>query len=1694
MSSSDEAEEIAEQIIQAAKQKHQLLSYISRLEEELKQSQAKSRKKKKEKTEAKYIPVDKVKKESRDCQTGYDSVHMRDKVKTEPSVSQTMYEPAMIGEIMSTMARSMAEQSLPTLTVPVFDGDPGKYHAFLKTFDAIIGNKTIPPETKLFYLCQYTTGEVEQMMQTCLPMSPATGYERARQLLEETYGRNSIIIEHTIQRLVSGPPVKSEDLKGLRQLYMDLVSCNNLLTDLKHVNKLDNISILHKVVERFPFDMKRAWRAKAVKLDELGHDIVLEDIVRFVSKTLTIMSHPVFGTITSDKTSSTKNSAPNPTKSITKPSTSNSKTVYSFSTVTEGTEGQSQSQSKLCKCCNEPHPLFKCDTFKKKTLADRQKFASNNRLCFNCLVPMHSAKECRNERRCQVCSGRHHTLLHQYEVHQSSEQSVPQAQAISRKTSCSVSCTMIVPVYVSSKHGKKIKTYCLLDDQSDTSFISPSLVKRLDLTGDVCSLKLGTMHGTAIVQTFKHKGLVVSNINERDLVTLEVPCLYERDIPYSEDQIPTPKIAQNWPHLSNLPLHPLQSGLPVGIMLGTDMPQALRPRDIVAGGEHEPYGQRSLLGWGIVGNLVGTPVTDGTVRISHRLSAKEIMLDNYDHSQTVSQDDISFLKQMATTAKCDDNGRYVLPLPVKESAPFQPGQNGFQEAEQRLKALKRKLRNDAFREEYSQCMDNLFSNGQAEVISDDQIHKDSQYIPHHGVRHPRSNKLRVVFDCRKLNEHLLQGPDLNSALISVLNRCRLKQVLVVCDIQQMYLQFEVSQEHRDLLRFLWFNEHGDIIHCRMKVHLFGATSSPSVAVYGFRSLADDNREEFPNAARAVENNFYVDDGLLSADTDSEAASLVTELRALCEKGKLKLHKFATNSDTLKPFFESVITPERVLGVKYDVHDDTFSIDVSLQDRPNSNTKRGVLSAIASVYDPLGFSAPLMLEAKLILQESFRQGCDWDEALEEKLMFHWLKWKTQVQSQSVKVPRCLQPISFGTLSRIDFHTFADASSKAYAACTYARLEDSSGHVHCALIMGKSRVVPLNRQFTIPRLELMAACMAAKLGNSVVADFSPTVSSASYYWTDSNVVLGYLRNQSKRFHIFVANRIQQILDLTSVGQWNHVVSDMNPADVATRCEKDMNMWLNGPKFLMNDNPLHDSEESEDIEVEDLPEVKAMTTTCHPGFPSLTDRLQRFSDYFSAQKSVALCMKYGDILKGKSQKGHTSLTTSDMQKAELAILRAVQAEAYEDELSMLTQPHDKKKLKASSKLYCLDPFIDEDGLIRVGGRIKKADVSIKVRHPVILPKHHHISKLLVRQAHEQSWHGGRGATLSTLRSNGYWIGGGRSAMNFTCTMCRRQRGVLQVQKMSDLPKDRLETSAPFTYVSCDLFGPFLCKEKRSEVKRYGVIFVCQASRAVHVETVNEATSDSFINCLRRFIAVRGPIKQLRCDRGTNFVGAKNELEKAYGEIESAQVREYLLHNKCDFVFNFPSASHMGGSWERMIRTIKNLLFTQLVHCGTHLNDESLRTFLAEAAAIMNSRPLTVNDISSLEPLSPNHILTAKSSVVLPPPGKFQREDLYLKKHWRRVQHILNEFWNRWKKEVLAELQTRSKWTQVSRNIAVGDIVILKTEDTPRNKWPLARVTKVFPSEDGLVRKVSLFMGPGNPNVERPIHKLVLLLESSE
>ena len=361
----------------------------------------------------------------------------------------------------------------------------------------------------------------------------------------------------------------------------------------------------------------------------------------------------------------------------------------------------------------------------------------------------------------------------------------------------------------------------------------------------------------------------------------------------------------------------------------------------------------------------------------------------------------------------------------------------------------------------------------------------------------------------------------------------------------------------------------------------------------------------------------------------------------------------------------------------------------------------------------------------------------------------------------------------------------------------------------------------------------------------------------------------------------------------------------------------------------------------------------------------------------------------------------------------------------------------------------------------------------------------------------------TEGALRSAGYWlIGAKRSISSFIhkCVTCRRLRGKFLEQKMADLPTDRLTPGPPFTSVGVDAFGPWHVVARKTRggsanSKRWAILFTCLTCRAIHIEIIETMSSSSFINALRRFQSIRGPVKLYRSDRGTNFIGATEDLNVQAINVEDNTVKNFLHESGSVWKFNPPHSSHMGGVWERMIGVTRRILDGMfLTSKSKDLTHECLVTFMAEVAAIINSRPIAQISSDPEMPLilSPSMLLTGKQEYLPVITDSFTTRDIY-RAQWKHVQVLSDIFWKHWRSDYLQNLQKRRKWYDNKTNLKNGDVILLKDKSVYRGQWPLGIVTEVIKSEDDNVRKaqVRIWKDGASTSYTRPITEMILLID---
>ena len=903
---------------------------------------------------------------------------------------------------------------------------------------------------------------------------------------------------------------------------------------------------------------------------------------------------------------------------------------------------------------------------------------------------------------------------------------------------------------------------------------------------------------------------------------------------------------------------------------------------------------------------------------------------------------------------------------------------------------------------------------------------------------------------------------------------------------------------------------------------------------------------------SYQDNFYVDDMLKSFSTEEEAVKISSSIKEALAEGGFNLRKFLSNS---KRVLQAIAEPdrkeikslelddnqliERTLGVQWYVEEDKLGFIMNEVHR--KDTRRNILSTMSSIYDPLGLLAPFILRAKILLQQLCKEKLSWDEDVPAQYRSEWDGWLQEFPLLTdLKVNRCYKPEGFGTPTRVEIHHFADASEQAYGCVSYIRYQNSQEKVHCAFLIAKARVAPV-KPITIPRLELTAATVAVRVNSMILRELQVPVDGV-HYWTDSQTVLRYIHNDKTRFRTFVANRIGVIREGSHVSQWHYVDTSSNPADDASRgmTIKDMlkrHRWFQGPEFLWNNTGewphWHNNKESGEPQENDTevrkssrqprtPPAKKQieantvkTTECKDSQDSdcVTVLMTYYSSWTRLKRAVGWWLHLKRILLRRARKQPITeesnfLSIEEINEAKEAIVKYVQQKAYGEEIQNISNDPAKntapdpdqseksapQRIHKASSLAHLDPVLSK-GILVVGGRLTNAPISDTAKHQWILPKDHHVTELLIRHAHVMCNHQGKNHVMSELRRH-YWIVKGGVAVKqilSKCTICRRQLTKTSIQKMADMPASRVKPGdPPFTFTGMDYFGPFEVKVGRSIKKRYGVIFTCMNSRAVHIEIAECLDTSSCINALRRFVCRRGSVKEITSDNGTNLCAADRELRQAIQELDQEKIHTWAVTKEISWRFNPPTASHYGGVWERIIRSIRRVLQAILreQHVKVSRSEEQLQTVICEVENTINNRPLTrvSDEPGDLEVITPNHLLQPRNQEYLPP-GNFTKEDNYARLRWRQVQYMADLFWKRWVQEYLPTLQRRQKWLHPKRNYQIGDIVLIADPQAPRNSWPMGRIEDIHRGSQGYVRSVTI--KTKTAKLVRPITKLCLLLE---
>ncbi|KMQ89359.1 gag-pol polyprotein precursor [Lasius niger] len=1571
-------------------------------------------------------------------------------------------------------------RSLPKISLPKFSGDYHDWPSFRDLFDSMVGsNRDISSVEKLHYLRAQTTGEAARYLAN-IPVT-AANFARAWKALTSRYENRRILVTTYLDKIFALKPLAQKSSSDLKILLSTVKESLGALNSLGAPTDQWDILIVYVVTRRLDAHTLEAWELEQGTSNELA---TFDELELFLEGR-----------------------------------------IRALETV--------QSRSTQSNTAAASHYISACSEFAGKSLGERQEFVTKKNLCFNCLGS-HRLAECRTLKRCRHCKGQHHSLLHREVASSTAALATADSPTTSSASSSSTPSSAVVHSHhaaiqvnrpqvllatacmtLVAARGEDVKVRALLDQGSEVSLIQESLVQLLRLPRSRASVPIVSVGSQKVGST---RGVVSLRLRSFINPSFEVD-VTAFILPRVTGRIPAQRVAStSWSHLVDLPLADPDFAVPgsIDVILGADVYGSLLCGDIRRGPSDAPIAQETSFGW-IISGPTGSSAsafhpTSYTIRANDGVDLNEIVqrfwLQEEVSTSSISPftpDELECENHFRDTHSRDRTGRYVVRLPFRSShAPL---------GESRSAALRllttvqsRILRNPSFGDLYIGFMKEYETLGHMRRASP----ADSAvYLPHHGVLRASSTttKLRVVFNGSArttsgsaLNDCLHAGPKLQHDLDAVLLRWRTHAFVFAADIIKMYRQILVHQKDQDFQRILW-SESGEPHDFKLTTVTYGLTCAPYLALRVIQQLASDEEKTFPQAAEILRRETYVDDILSGADTPHEAQRKALQLVQLLRAGGFELQKWAANDASIISSFaksddhslsRDLPNEARTLGLTWHPNADVFKFHVSQSDHPRPITKRSALSRIAQVFDPLGWLAPVTIVGKIFIQQLWKTQVGWDDPLPPSLAGEWVTFDEQLKHVSaLSIPRwiCTSP----SVSGMELHGFSDASQDALGAVLYLRSFHDYADANIILLAAKSKVAPVKRQ-TIPRLELSAAVLLARL-LARIRDILEFKHVPVHLWTDSTISLAWIKGHPSTWKEFVGNRVTAVQELAPDARWHHVAGTDNPADCLSRGLTPQQLqhhrlWWHGPSWLKGPSvgwPSGGPPLDQSADLEQRTQKPALVNLVSA--PSdCWDLIHRFSQLQSLLRTTAWLMRATARFRGRECPSSSTLTADEILRARTFWLKETQRTYFGGTLELCAQG---TALPRSHPLLKLAPFVDYEGILRVGGRLKNSSLDADTKHPAILPRDSSFSRLLISEIHKQTLHGGVQLVLATLRQQ-FWILGGRSPVSAfirRCVRCARYRATTAKEMMGSLPASRVTPTRPFLNSGVDYAGPFSLRTWRGRAGRtykgYLIVFICFATSAVHLELATDYSTQGFLAAYRRFTGRRGRCNTLISDCGTNFVGADAELRRMFSSAskEAADLAHILAADGTTWRFNPPSAPHFGGKWEAAVKSTKFHL--RRILGDSILTYEEFNTLLVQIEAVLNSRPLCAlsDDPADVIALTPAHFLVGESLTTIPEPSVVETPISRLSR-WQLIRHMLERFWHRWSTEYLQRLQTRTKWHQSSNPISIGSLVLVSDERFPPSKWPLARVTEIHPGNDGKIRVVTVRTAAST--FKRPIVKL--------
>ena len=1621
--------------------------------------------------------------------------------------------------------KKMVKPRLPKIQPRKFNGDPKNWLEFWDSFKGTIHeNEDLSERDKFDYLKSLLEGTARSAVAGFTLTE--VNYKEAIKLLTDRFGREEDISHSHYEELMKLQPVFSDkDMTRIRKLYDDVETHHRALKALGKAQDQYSDVFVPLIESKLPENLRVSLLMKKSgpwKMDEMLDILGKEIKIREMGKPL---SKPKSGYVDEKEHKKSKNL--NTTSAL-----------------------FMRKDSGLCAFCLGKHAHEDCR--KVSNLDERKRIIRKFGRCFICLQKGHRAAECRKTYKCKNCRESHHTSIcnneqQEQDVNESDgsgvvvgishdsgngEPPVVESSGLHVRNGGSIALQTAQAI-LRIKNGKQpVKCRVMFDSGSQRSFVTTAIVKLLG--GKPMEKEWMRINGFGVTEP---KGklcnileLCVSPVNGGESVKVnacEVPFISKGLENY---HVETMKF--EFPHLEKLWFSDItqKKSLEIDMLIGADHLWQFQNGNIVRGKPDEPVAVETKLGYVLSGPLKG--VATGEVHVNLMMQNKNVEIENnlrklWDlETLGIREKDViheNLLETIEYTGK-----RYRVKLPWKVGHPPLPSNYG--NALSRLRSQVRRLEKEPeVLREYDHIIKDQLEKGIVEKVPDQEVKagKIVHYLPHQAVvrKSAETTKVRMVFDASSkesrrgvsLNDCLHVGPPLAPLLFDVLLRLRTYKVVLIGDIQQAFLNIEVAKEDRDAMRFLWYSDictrDGIIDVYRFCRVIFGAGPSPFLLNGTLRHHIEKYEKEDPEFVRKLVESFYVDDLATGSHSECDAFHLHQKIKSRMAEGGFVLRKWKSNSQKLVAMIEKAENSapqasedftyaqttlgnlmgkgDKILGVSWDRENDVFSFpleELVKRSKVEKITKRVVLSVISSLFDPMGIISPVMVNAKILFQDICQLKIGWDTELPQELKIRWQKWISDLdRCQTITIRRCLYGQLEEEVIECHLHGFGDASKRAYCAVLYLVTHQVSG-IYVQLLTSKTRVAPL-KEMTIPRLELTSARILAQLTQTVHGALEHQVKLASTnLWLDSMTALYWIENR-KEWKQFVQHRVNEILTQTSKDQWKHVPGKENPADLGTRGAdpsqlKNSKLWWFGPAWLTKDEkewPVKfQIEETPESMIEAKQSVNVLVISQEEiGLSKIID-YTRFGKWQKLKRSVAYLFRFVHNVTAKKngkQMQTGRLTMDELRSAEHKLLESAQSEV--------------EKSPNYKQLVLTLGLVKQDGLIRCTGRLGRSDLEESAKKPILLPKDHWLTHLLIQKAHQSVLHGGVRETLAEVRSH-YWICQGRQQVKKfaqKCVTCRKFQGrPYPAPVTAELPEFRVTESRPFSKTGVDFAGPIYIKTGKSQMRKvYLCLYTCAVTRALHLELADDLTANCFIQCFRRFSARRGRPQLIISDNAKTFKAASKWIKKL---IANEDVQRYLEDNGVKWQFNLERAPWWGGFFERLVGSVKRCL--RKVVGNARLSRVELETILVEIEGTLNNRPLTYSyDELGEDMLTPAHLLYGYRFETIPDDVKDEEDDANLNKRVRYLANRRKHFWRRWRREYLVDLREmhKLKATKKGDQIKQQDVVIVFEEGLPRGKWRLGRVNKVIPGKDGLIRGAQISVSNrngGKVDLYRPLQKL--------